>query len=102
MKNVRVYAIEYILKKGRNVFVAHRSFGGGTVIDQESSAITANFGTECKRFVMPSAFIDVFLSTDDEAFNGIIDNYKVMCEKTLEARREISEMERSIEILEKK
>lgn len=51
---------------------------------------------------MPSAFIDGFLKTDDEKFNGIIGEYKAMCQKTTAAKREISEMNRSIEILNKK
>lgn len=86
----------------KGLAVAHKTFGTGTVIGQESSAITVSFGTQSKRFVMPSAFIDGFLRTEDELFNGIIEKYKVMCEKTLAAKREISEMNRSIEILEKK
>ena len=86
----------------KGMTVAHRSFGIGTVTNREGSAITVRFGEESRRFVMPSAFIDGFLKTDDEKFNGIIGEYKAMCQKTTAAKREISEMNRSIEILNKK
>lgn len=86
----------------KGLSVAHKIFGAGTVTEQESSAFTVNFGTQSKRFVMPSAFVDGFLSTEDEHFNGIVEKYKEMYGKTLEAKREISEMNRSIEMLEKK
>ena len=82
--------------------VAHRSFGIGTVTNREGSAITVHFSEESRRFVMPSAFIDGFLKTDDVKFNGIIGEYKAMCQKTTAAKREISEMNRSIEILNRK
>lgn len=86
----------------KGMTVAHRSFGIGTVTNREGQAITVRFGEESRRFVMPSAFIDGFLKTDDEKFNGIIGEYKAMCQKTTAAKREISEMNRSIEILNKK
>lgn len=82
--------------------VAHRSFGIGTVTKREGSAITVCFGEESRRFVMPSAFVDGFLKTDDENFNSIIGRYKDMCRKNDAAKREISEMSRSIEILNRK
>lgn len=86
----------------KGMTVAHRSFGIGTVTKREGSAITVCFGEESRRFVMPSAFIDGFLKTDDEIFNGIIGRYKDMCQKSTAARREISEMNRSVEILNRK
>lgn len=51
---------------------------------------------------MPSAFVDGFLKTDDENFSGIIGRYKDMYKKSTAAKREISEMNRSIELLNKK
>ena len=82
--------------------VEHRTFGAGTVTDRERSSITVCFGLESRKFIMPSAFIDGYLKTNDEAFNDIITRYKDMCKKTDAARREISEMNRSIEALERK
>lgn len=82
--------------------VAHRTFGSGTVTERDGSAITVRFGTESRRFIMPSAFVDGFLRTEDESFNGIIGRYKDMRQKTAAAKREISEMNRSIEALERK
>lgn len=82
--------------------VAHRTFGSGTVTGRDGLAITVRFGTENRRFVMPSAFVDGFLRTDDEGFNCIIGRYKDMRKKTAAAKREISEMNRSIEALERK
>lgn len=82
--------------------VAHKTFGSGTVTERDGSAITVRFGTESRRFIMPSAFVDGFLRTEDESFNGIIGRYKDMCKKTAAAKREISEMNRSIEVLERK
>ncbi|MCI5947120.1 MAG: hypothetical protein MRZ39_09590 [Oscillospiraceae bacterium] len=86
----------------KGMTVAYRSFGIGTVTKREGSAITVSFGEESRRFVMPSAFVDGFLKTDDENFSGIIGRYKDMCKKSTAAKREISEMNRSIEILNRK
>lgn len=79
--------------------VMHRIFGTGTVTERSGSAITVRFGTEKRRFIMPSAFVDGFLRTDDESFNGIIGRYKDMCKRTSAAKREISEMNRLIDAL---
>lgn len=86
----------------KGLSVAHRTFGSGIVTERDGSAITVRFGAENRRFIMPSAFVDGFLRTEDESFNGIIGRYRDMCKKSAAAKREISEISRSIEALERK
>jgi len=39
-----------------NKEVTHKSFGDGSIVDQDESFITINFKTESKKFVYPDAF----------------------------------------------
>lgn len=82
--------------------VSHKSFGNGTIIEKEDSIITVNFDFGSKRFVMPSAFIDGFLTTDNKEIGGKLSRYKEMEEQIKEAKREIKEVHKSIQLMTKK
>ncbi|MGN0599405.1 MAG: hypothetical protein ACI4JK_05865 [Oscillospiraceae bacterium] len=84
------------------ITVAHRTFGQGRIIEQNASTITVQFGAESKKFMMPSAFIDGFLETDDAELNKGILRYREMCTQIKLAKDDISEVNRSIQVLEKK
>lgn len=86
----------------KGLTVAHRTFGQGRIIEQNNSVITVLFGDESKRFVMPSAFIDGFLETDDAELNNGISQYRDVCARIKLAKDDISEANRSIQGLEKK
>ena len=72
------------------------------LIEQNNSTVTVKFGAESKRFIMPSAFIDGFLKTDNEELNNSISRYRDMCMQIKLAKDDISEVNRSIQSLEKK
>ncbi|MGN0551843.1 MAG: hypothetical protein ACI4I1_00570 [Oscillospiraceae bacterium] len=86
----------------KGIAVAHKTFGLGRIIEQNNSTITVQFGAESKRFMMPSAFIDGFLETDDTELNNGISSYREMCTQIKLAKDDISEANRSIQVLEKK
>lgn len=82
--------------------VTHRAFGAGTVIGKESAAITVKFDSGEKRFMLPSAFTDGFLTTADDGVNLEIARYQDMGEQIRAARDDIRAARRSIRILESK
>lgn len=84
------------------LYVSHESFGNGTVIEKKDSIITVNFDFGNKRFVMPFAFIDGFLRTEDEEINGKLSRYKEMGEQIKAAEKDIKAAHRSIQLLAKK
>ena len=82
--------------------VTHKVFGAGTVIGNESTAITVTFDFGDKRFLLPSVFIDGFLTTADERVNREIAQYRDLGEQIRAARDDISAARRSIRILKSK
>ncbi|MBR2894877.1 MAG: hypothetical protein IKC03_04360 [Oscillospiraceae bacterium] len=51
------------------ITVSHFSFGSGAIIEQTPTTITVEFSFGKKKFVIPSAFVDRFLSTSNPAIN---------------------------------
>ena len=82
--------------------VTHKIFGSGAITEQNHSTITVKFVFGNKRFIMPSAFIDGFLTTEDEETNSKLSQYQDMGEQIKQAKNDISAASRSIQILEKK
>ena len=82
--------------------VSHKTFGNGIITDQTSSSITVKFDFGIKRFIMPSAFVDGFLTTDNNEIIEKFNQYREMGEQIKQAKEDMSEAARSIHILEKK
>ena len=82
--------------------VSHFTFGSGTVIAQEPSNITVEFSFGNKKFVLPSAFVDGFLSTSDPKINCRYEQYQLIGEKIKALKEDICLANRSIAILESK
>lgn len=82
--------------------VTHKIFGDGKITEQNQTAITVKFDLGHKRFIMPSAFIDGFLTTKDEEINSKLSQYQDMGAQIKLAKEDISAAHRSIQILEKK
>lgn len=84
------------------ISVSHNVFGEGTVTAQDASTVTVAFGFGNKRFVMPCAFTDGFLVTNDAAVNERFARYHDLCEQIKAAKDEISLTNRAIALLESK
>ena len=84
------------------VAVNHFSFGSGTVVAQAPTNITVEFSFGNKKFIMPSAFIDGFLSTTDSKINSVFEQYQALSEQLKTLKESICLANRSISILENK
>ena len=82
--------------------VSHKTFGNGTITDQTHFSITVKFDFGNKRFIMPSAFIDGFLTTDNIGIIEKFNHYRELGEQTKQAKEDMSAAVRSIQILEKR
>lgn len=73
------------------VMVEHRKYGQGKVISQEDDIITVRFDTGERKFALPCAFTDCFLTTPDpavqQAVTAMTDILKD--EKRLERKRQL-------------
>lgn len=84
------------------ITVSHFTFGSGTVVAQEPTNITVEFSFGNKKFIMPSAFIDGFLSTADPEINSKFEQYQSIGEQIKTVKEDICLANRSITILENK
>lgn len=84
------------------VSVSHKTFGNGTITDQTNSSITVKFDFGNKRFIMPSAFVDGFLTTDNIEIIEKFNQYREMGKQIRQAKEDMSAAVRSIQMLEKK
>ena len=82
--------------------VHHFTFGSGTVAAQDPASITVEFSFGNKKFIMPSAFIDSFLSTTDSKINSVFEQYQALSEQLKTLKESICLANRSISILENK
>lgn len=85
-----------------NISVEHKLFGTGIIAEQNATSITVSFDSGIKRFVMPSAFLDGFLKTEDASINERLSEYLSMQQKIQEAKDDISASNRVIFALETK
>ena len=81
--------------------VSHKIFGNGTIINQAQSSVTVKFDFGDKRFIMPSAFIDGFLETENAEVNEKFNQYRELGKQIMTTKEDMSAAARSIEILEK-
>ena len=84
------------------VSVSHKIFGNGTITEQTHASITVKFDFGDKRFIMPSAFVDGFLTTDNIEIIEKFNQYREMGEQIKQAKEDMNAAARSIQILEKK
>ena len=82
--------------------VSHKTFGNGIITEQTTSSITVKFDFGNKRFIMPSAFIDGFLTTNNIEIIEMINQYRELGEQIKQAKEDMSAAVRSIQILEKR
>lgn len=82
--------------------VNHFTFGSGTVTAQEPTNITVEFSFGNKKFVVPSAFLDGFLTTSDPEICNRFEQYHSLCEQIKTLKENICLANRSISILESK
>lgn len=82
--------------------VAHKTFGTGIIVEQLPLSVTVKFDFGDKRFIMPSAFVDGFLTTEDSEINNNFAQYQVLGEKIRLAREDINIAAKSIQLLEKR
>jgi len=82
--------------------VAHKTFGAGIIVEQLPLSITVKFDSGDKRFIMPSAFVDRFLTTEDPEINNNFAQYQVLGEKIRLAKEDMNIAARSIQLLEKR
>lgn len=79
--------------------VMHKSFGKGSIIQQDDEFITINFDEDTKKFVFPDAFGE-FLKLEDESANDhlkkAIKKFEIKQEK-LEKEREEEQAQRLLE-----
>lgn len=85
-----------------DISVKHKLFGTGIITEQNATSITVSFTSGSKRFVMPSAFLDGFLKTEDASINERLSEYLSMQQKIQEAKDAISASNRAIFALEAK
>lgn len=82
--------------------VSHKIFGNGTVIGQTHSSITVKFEFGDKRFIMPSAFVEGFLTTEAAEVIEKFNRYRELGEQIMTAKEDMNAAARQIQILEKK
>lgn len=82
--------------------VAHKTFGAGIIVEQLPLSITVKFDFGDKRFIMPSAFVDGFLTSEDSEINNKFAQYKGFGEKIRLAKEDMNVAARSIQRLEKR
>ena len=82
--------------------VTHKMFGAGIVVEQLPLSITVKFDSGDKRFIMPSAFVGGFLTTEDPKINDNFAQYQVLVEKIKRAKEDVNLAARSIQFLEKR
>ena len=85
-----------------DISVEHKLFGTGIITEQNATSITVSLTSGSKRFVMPSAFLDGFLKTEDASINEHLSEYLSMQQKIQEAKDAISASNRAIFALETK
>lgn len=89
--------------QGSNVIgmrVRHRTFGDGTITGQNDKVISVLFASVEKRFVMPAAFVDGFLSTDDRELNENLDRYQQINDNILLAKEDRAAASRAIQSMQ--
>lgn len=84
------------------ISVEHKLFGTGIITEQNAASITVSFASGSKRFVMPSAFLDGFLKTEDTPLNERLLEYLSMQQKIQDVMDDISASNRAIFALEAK
>lgn len=82
--------------------VIHKTFGNGTITEQAAQIITVQFDSANKRFVLPSAFTEGFLTTTDDGIKHDIIRYRDIGEEIRSTSEQMSEIRRTIRALESK
>lgn len=79
--------------------VSHKTFGKGTVTEQSSMTITVRFDFGEKRFIMPSAFTDGYLSTENTEIREKLSRYPVIEGEIKRAKEDMHIASRAVQNL---
>ncbi|MGN1082438.1 MAG: hypothetical protein ACI4SJ_02740 [Candidatus Avispirillum sp.] len=79
--------------------VSHKTFGKGTVTKQSGMTITVSFDFGEKRFIMPSAFTNGFLSTENTEIGEKLSQYPVIEGEIKRAKEDMHNASRAIQSL---
>lgn len=82
--------------------VCHKVFGYGEILSRENMSVCAKFKAGEKRFVVPNAFTDGFLTTQDENLSSLLLQYNNVCDRIDQLQKDVSSNLVSIGLLEKK
>lgn len=82
--------------------VSHKVFGPGQITGQVGTCITVQFEQGQKGFIMPGAFFDGFLSTDDARLGNNLAAGQELTESIRHAKDQLSNTHRTLKLLEKK
>lgn len=83
------------------VKVCHKVFGDGEILSRDNTSISALFKAGQKRFVVPNAFTDGFLTTTDKKLSDLLSQYTDLCAQIDKLNQEISSHLVTISLLEK-
>ncbi len=81
--------------------VTHKQFGDGNIEAQQGQIVTARFASGSKRFCIPRAFLDNFLSTSDDATHRLLDRYRELDAQLLGLKKSVRDAGRAIALLKK-
>ncbi len=81
--------------------VAHRQFGAGEVCAQDGLTVCVRFWDGVRRFAYPGAFLDGFLSGEDEALIQRLAQYQDLNRQIQEARQGIAQADHAMALLKK-
>ncbi len=82
--------------------VCHKVFGDGEILSRENMSVCAKFKAGEKRFVIPNAFTDGFLTTNDKNLSSLLLQYNNVCGRIDQLQKDVSSNLVSIGLLEKK
>ena len=81
--------------------VCHKVFGNGEILTQDQTSFSALFNAGQKRFVIPNAFTDGFLTTTDKKLSDVLSQYAEICSQIDKLKQDISSHQVTISLLEK-
>jgi len=73
--------------------VNHVKYGTGIVSKQENRHITINFQTDVKKFVLPNAFTDKFLTLEDKEIDQYFEKYGEILKRERKLQMQLKDVE---------
>ena len=73
--------------------VNHVKYGTGIVSEQEDRHITIKFQSDVKKFVLPNAFTDKFLTLEDQEMNQYFEKYGEILKRERKLQMQLMDVE---------